>query len=90
MENNQKASKTRRSLSGVVVGSQRDKTISVKVTRRIKHPLYGKYITKSSVLHAHDEKNEANVGDRVTLGETKPISKTKFFELLAVSKKLEA
>lgn len=90
MENKQKISKTRRSLSGVVVGSQRNKTISVKVTRRIKHPLYGKYISKSSILHAHDEKNEAAVGDRVTLGETKPISKTKFFELLAVIKKVEA
>lgn len=77
-------------MSGIVVGSQRDKTISVKVTRRIKHPLYGKYITKSSILHAHDEKNTATVGDRVTLGETKPISKTKFFELLSVSKKVEA
>ncbi len=90
MEQKQKASKTRRSLLGVVVGSQRDKTISVKVTRRIKHPLYGKYITKSSILHAHDEKNEAAVGDKVTLGETRPISKSKFFELLTISKKAGA
>ncbi|MCH9666192.1 MAG: 30S ribosomal protein S17 [Gammaproteobacteria bacterium] len=90
MEQKQKASKTRRSLLGVVVGSQRDKTISVKVTRRIKHPLYGKYITKSSILHAHDEKNEAGVGDRVTLGETRPISKSKFFKLLTISKKAGA
>lgn len=85
--NKQKINKVSRNLVGVVVGTQRDKTIAVKVNRRVKHPLYGKYITKSSKLHAHDEKNEASVGDQVSIGATKPISKTKFFKLVEIKRK---
>jgi len=61
-----------------------DKTITVLVERRVKHPVYGKYITRSSKLHAHDENNECNIGDTVTVGETRPISKSKTWKLLEV------
>ena len=61
-----------------------DKSITVLVERRVKHPVYGKYMTKSSKVHAHDEKNECNVGDVVTLSESKPISKTKAWQLVSI------
>ena len=61
-----------------------DKSITVLVERRVKHPVYGKYMTKSSKVHAHDEKNECNVGDVVTLSESKPISKTKAWQLVSM------
>jgi small subunit ribosomal protein S17 len=54
-----------------------DKTIVVLIERRVKHPIYGKYVTKSSKLKAHDEKNECKIGDEVTISETRPLSKTK-------------
>ncbi len=61
-----------------------DKSITVLVERRVKHPVYGKYLTKSSKVHAHDEKNECNVGDVVSLSESKPISKTKAWQLVSI------
>ena len=61
-----------------------DKSITVLVERRVRHPVYGKYMTKSSKVHAHDEKNECNVGDVVTLSESKPISKTKAWQLVSI------
>ena len=64
-------------LSGTVVSSNSDKTIIVKVTRRVKHKLYRKIINNSKKYHAHDENNEFNVGDNVSIIETKPISKLK-------------
>ncbi|TNF34819.1 MAG: 30S ribosomal protein S17 [Gammaproteobacteria bacterium] len=73
-----------RSLTGKVVSDKMDKTITVLVERRVKHPVYGKYITRSSKLHAHDEKNECKVGDTVTISETRPLSKTKTWALVAV------
>ena len=69
--------KRRRTLTGKVVSNKMDKSITVLVERRVRHPVYGKYMTKSSKVHAHDEKNECNVGDIVSLSESKPISKTK-------------
>ena len=61
-----------------------DKTITVLVERRVKHPVYGKYMTRSTKLHAHDESNECNEGDVVTIQETRPISKSKTWKLVRV------
>jgi small subunit ribosomal protein S17 len=66
-----------RTLQGKVVSDKMDKTIVVLIERRVKHPIYGKYVTKSSKLKAHDEKNECKIGDEVTISETRPLSKTK-------------
>jgi|TARA_B100000767_G_C19594349_1_gene462816 small subunit ribosomal protein S17 len=66
-----------RTLQGKVVSDKMDKTIVVLIERRVKHPIYGKYVTKSSKLKAHDEKNECKIGDEVTIAETRPLSKTK-------------
>ena len=67
----------KRLLSGVVVSSNSSKTVVVKVTRRVKHKLYKKIITRSKKYHAHDENNKFKVGDIVSIVETKPISKLK-------------
>ena len=64
-------------LIGRVTSDKTDKTITVLVERKVKHPLYGKIITKSKKYHVHDEKNEFHQGDLVTIKECKPISKTK-------------
>ena len=76
--------KRTRTLSGKVVSNRMDKSITVLVERRVRHPVYGKYMTKSSKIHAHDEKNECNMGDVVMVRESKPISKTKTWELVSV------
>ena len=73
-----------RTLTGIVTSDARDKTITVTVTVRETHPLYGKQYTVSRKYTAHDEKNEANKGDKVTIGEVRPISKTKSFTLIKV------
>ena len=67
----------KRILIGTVTSDKTDKTVTVKVERRVKHPLYGKIIKRSKKYHAHDEKNEYVEGDKVRIEETKPISKTK-------------
>lgn len=63
--------------TGVVVGDRADKTVTVLVERRLAHPLYGKQIKRSKKYHAHDEENECQVGDTVSIMETRPLSKTK-------------
>ena len=78
------AKKRTRTLTGKVVSNRMDKSITVLVERRVKHPVYGKYMTKSSKVHAHDEKNECNIGDVVSLSESKPISKTKAWQLVSI------
>ncbi len=60
------------------------KTISVSVSRVVKHPKYGKYMKKTSVFKAHDEKNESKMGDRVLIRESRPLSKTKRWELIKI------
>ena len=77
-----------RTVSGVVVSSSMDKTITVRVERRVKHPIYGKFIRRSTKLHAHDEDNVCNVGDTVTVVETRPISKTKSWRLVSVDEQV--
>ena len=71
------AKKIVRTVTGKVVSNKMDKTITVLVERKVKHPLYGKYINQSNKFHAHDEKNEINEGDVVQITEHKPISKSK-------------
>jgi len=66
-----------RTLTGTVVSNSRDKTIAVLVERKVRHPIYKKYIKRSTKVHAHDEKNECGLGDVVTVSESKPFSKTK-------------
>ena len=75
----------KRILSGTVVSSNSNKTIVVKVTRRVKHKLYRKIINKSKKYHAHDEKNEFKIGDFVSISETKPISKLKTWIVISNS-----
>lgn len=76
-----------KTLTGIVTSSSRDKTITVTVTSRETHPLYGKQYTVSRKYTAHDEDNQAQVGDRVRIIETRPISKTKSFTLAAIEEK---
>jgi len=78
------AEKRTRTATGKVVSNKMDKTITVLVERRVKHPVYGKYMTRSSRIHAHDESNECSIGDTVTVAETRPISKLKTWKLLEV------
>ncbi|MCB1701891.1 MAG: 30S ribosomal protein S17 [Pseudomonadales bacterium] len=78
------AEKRTRVVTGKVVSNKMDKTITVLLERRVKHPVYGKYITRSSKIHAHDENNQCSIGDTVTVAETRPISKSKSWKLLEV------
>lgn len=80
-------SKTGRILSGRVVSDKMDKTITVLIERRVKHPMYGKYLTRSSKVHAHDEKNECRTGDLVTVRETRPLSRTKTWTLVSIDER---
>ena len=70
-------SKVSRTLVGRVVSNKMDKTVTVQVERRVKHPVYGKYVVRTTKYHAHDETNRVNEGDLVEIAETRPISKTK-------------
>ena len=72
-----------RLLTGVVVSDKADKTITVKVERKVKHPTYSKIMKRSTKVHAHDEANVARIGDVVTVQECKPYSKSKTWKLLS-------
>ena len=74
---NTETAKLTRTLTGTVTSDKMDKTVTVLVERRVKHPLYGKYVVESKKYHAHDEANECGVGDKVEIAETRPLSKTK-------------
>lgn len=76
-----------RTIRGEVVSVKTDKTATLRVDRRVKHPIYGKYIKRSSKFHIHDENNECQVGDLVSAIECRPISKTKSFRLKSVDVK---
>ena len=76
-----------RSVTGRVVSNKMDKSITVLVERRERHPLYGKYIRLSTKLHAHDEANECGKGDTVTIEQCRPLSKTKTWRLVRVVEK---
>lgn len=73
-----------RTKTGVVVSNKMDKSITVSIERRVKHPIYKKYIKKTTKIHAHDEENICKEGDNVTIAECRPISKTKTFKLVSV------
>ena len=74
----------RRTVAGIVVSNKMDKTIAVEIERRVQHPVFGKTLRKFTRCYAHDEKNEANSGDKVELMETRPLSKMKAWRLLRV------
>jgi small subunit ribosomal protein S17 len=76
-----------RTIEGVVASDKGDKTIRVVVNYQTKHPKYGKYLKRRTVLHAHDEKNEAREGDTVEIAECRPLSKTKHHRLLRIVQK---
>jgi small subunit ribosomal protein S17 len=79
--------KLHRTLVGRVVSDKMDKTVTVLIENRVKHPLYGKYVVRSKKYHAHDEANQYNEGDKVEITESRPLSRTKSW---VVSRLLEA
>ena len=85
VDDNQSAVK--RSVAGVVTSDRMDKTIAVRIERTVQHPVYGKIIRRTTRLHAHDERNDARVGDQVTIEECRPISKTKSWRLRSVDER---
>lgn len=80
----QAQAKNPRAVSGVVISDRMSKSITVKIERRVKHPVYGKFVRKSTKIHAHDEENQCQVGDTVTVVECRPISKTKTWTLQSI------
>jgi len=79
----------RKTRIGVVTSNKMTKTITVAVERKVKHPIYGKFVKKTTKFHAHDEKNEASIGDIVRIMETRPMSKTKRWRLVEVVEKVK-
>ncbi len=77
----------RKTRTGVVVSDKMDKTIVVKLSTRVKHPLYSKYINKTTKIKAHDENNECGVGDTVKVMETRPLSREKRWRLVEIIEK---
>jgi small subunit ribosomal protein S17 len=82
--------KVTRTVTGRVVSNKMEKSIVVLIERRVKHPKYGKYVSKSSKLKAHDESNECCIGDLVTIVESRPISKTKTWKLVKIEERAAA
>jgi small subunit ribosomal protein S17 len=80
----QKVRNLRKERLGIVTSNKMDKSIVVSVQRKKKHPMYGKFIKLTNKFHAHDEKNECNVGDTVRIMETRPLSKTKNWRLVEI------
>ncbi|WP_153916414.1 30S ribosomal protein S17 [Shewanella sp. TC10] len=73
-----------RTLQGRVLSNKMDKSITVAIARQVKHPIYGKYIKRTTKIHAHDETNQCNEGDVVTISQCRPLSKTKSWTLVEV------
>ena len=73
-----------RTLQGKVISNKMDKSITVAIERHVKHPIYGKFITRTTKLHVHDEANQCKEGDIVTIRECRPLSKTKSWTLVSV------
>jgi small subunit ribosomal protein S17 len=90
IENNKKMERNlRKDRTGVVVSNKMDKTIVVTVKRKVMHPMYHKFVNKTSKFYAHDEENKCNVGDTVRIMETKPLSKTKKWRLVEIIEKVK-
>ncbi|HSH19280.1 MAG TPA: 30S ribosomal protein S17 [Draconibacterium sp.] len=83
MEENQ-VRNLRKEKIGVVVSDKMEKSIIVAVKRKVKHPIYGKFVNKTTKFHAHDEDNTCNAGDTVRIAETRPLSKTKCWRLVEI------
>ncbi|MBV7533540.1 SSU ribosomal protein S17P [Chitinophaga jiangningensis] len=81
--------KLRKSRIGVVSSNKMDKTITVKVERKVKHPIYGKFVKKTTKFMAHDENNECSIGDTVKIAEIRPMSKNKCWRLVEVIEKVK-
>ncbi|NSL90250.1 30S ribosomal protein S17 [Chitinophaga solisilvae] len=81
--------KLRKTRIGVVASNKMDKTITVKVERKVKHPIYGKFVKKTTKFMAHDDKNECSIGDTVKIAETRPLSKNKCWRLVEVIEKVK-
>lgn len=79
----------RKERTGVVYSNKMDKTITVAVKWKEKHPIYGKFVNKTKKFHAHDEKNECNIGDTVKIMETRPLSKTKRWRLVQIIERVK-
>lgn len=79
--------KARKTRIGLVTSDKMDKTITVAVERKVKHPFYGKFLKKTTKFHAHDETNQCGIGDTVRIMETRPLSKTKRWRLVEVIEK---
>ena len=79
----------RKTRTGVVTSNKMEKTITVAVERKVKHPIYGKFVKKTTKFHAHDYKNECSIGDIVKIMETRPLSKTKRWRLVEVVEKVK-
>jgi len=79
----------RKTRIGTVTSNKMNKTITVAVERKVKHPIYGKFVKKTTRFHAHDDKNECNIGDVVRIMETRPLSKTKRWRLVEVIEKVK-
>jgi small subunit ribosomal protein S17 len=79
----------RKTKTGVVTSNKMTKTITVAVERKVKHPIYGKFVKKTTRFHAHDDKNECSIGDVVKIMETRPLSKTKRWRLVEVVEKVK-
>jgi small subunit ribosomal protein S17 len=80
-------SETIRTLQGRVVSDKMDKSIVVAIERKVKHPIYGKFVKRTTKLHAHDENNQCGIGDTVTIRECRPLSKNKSWTLVDVVEK---
>jgi small subunit ribosomal protein S17 len=79
----------RKERTGIVVSNKMENTIVIAVKRKVKHPMYGKFVNKTSKFYAHDEKNECNIGDTVKIMETRPISKLKRWRLVEIIERVK-
>ncbi|MBK8145365.1 MAG: 30S ribosomal protein S17 [Bacteroidetes bacterium] len=79
----------RKTRTGLVTSNKMDKTITISVERKVKHPIYGKFLKKTTKFMAHDEKNECSIGDVVKIMETRPLSKNKCWRLVEVIEKVK-
>lgn len=88
-EMNAEQDKSQRVVTGTVVSNKMNKTIIVQIERKVKHPSYGKYVRRFSKMVAHDEENACQIGDIVTIQQTRPLSKTKRWKLIEILKREE-
>lgn len=87
--NNTDQDKSQRTIMGKVISDKMNKTIVVQVERKVKHPLYGKYVRRFSKMYAHDEDNKSRIGDLVIIQQSRPLSKTKRWTLVEIIKREE-